>query len=88
MLPLQVAQGSIPSQGTKIPHAVQWGQKKERNGKFNLRQTEDYNTGTASQKVLRTVLPIEIKAQLCRSLINDVDSFCNPALQVQSSGSL
>ena len=49
------------------------GPKKERNRNFSLRQTEDYNTGTASQKFPRTVLPIEIKAQLCMSLINDVD---------------
>ena len=37
-----------------------------RNGKFNSSQIENYNPGTASQKAPRIVLPVEVKAQLCR----------------------
>ena len=36
---------------------------KERNAKFYLSQIEDYNPGTASQKALRTVPPLEVKVQ-------------------------
>ena len=41
---------------------------KERNRNFYLRQIEDYNSRVASQKALRSLYPLEVKAKLNNSL--------------------